>query len=75
MEIKIGVQDSPREIVIESDQSPNEVSAAVRAAIASGEVLELTDTKDRTVVVPAAKITYVEIVPVTRGRVGFGSTA
>lgn len=75
MEIKIGVQDSPREIVIESDQSPNEVSAAVRAAIGSGEVLELTDTKDRTVVVPASKITYVEIVPITRGRVGFGSTA
>ena len=39
MEIKIGVQQTAREIVLESDQTPQDVDAAVRAAIADGGIL------------------------------------
>ena len=73
MEIKIGVQDTPREIGLESNQSPEDVTQAVAAAVASGSMLSLTDDKGRTVLVPGAKIAYVEIGPVSARKVGFGA--
>lgn len=73
MDIKIGVQDTPREISLESDDSVESVTAAVEAAIAKGGLLSLKDDRGRTVLVPGAKIAYVEIGPATRGKVGFGN--
>lgn len=73
MEVKIGVQDSPREVSLDSDETPDAVSAAVKAAIESGALLSLTDDRGRTVLVPGSKITYVEIGAPTSRRVGFGS--
>lgn len=73
MDIKIGVQESPREINLESNDSVEDVTAAVEQAIAKGSLLSLTDDRGRTVLVPGAKITYVEIGPATRGKVGFGN--
>ena len=73
MEVKIGVQDSPREVSLDSDETPDAVSAAVKTAIESGALLSLTDDRGRTVLVPGSKITYVEIGAPTSRRVGFGS--
>ena len=73
MEIKIGVQQTAREIVLESEQSPDEIDAAVRAALADGGVLALEDDKGRRVLVPAERLAYVEISPATSRRVGFGT--
>lgn len=73
MEIKIGVQDTPREVSLDSDEAAESVIAAVEAALADGGVLRLVDDRGRTVIVPAAKIAYVEVGSSTRGRVGFGS--
>ncbi|MFP5334447.1 MAG: DUF3107 domain-containing protein [Actinomycetes bacterium] len=73
MEVKIGVQNTPREIVIESSQSPEEVAEAVDASLAGGTVLKLHDDRGRLVVVPVAAIAYVEIGVEERGRVGFGA--
>ena len=39
MEIKIGVQHSPREVALDSELSPEEVQAAVTKAIDSGSLL------------------------------------
>ena len=39
MEVKIGVQDSPREISLDSDETPEAVTAAVKAAIDAGSLL------------------------------------
>ncbi|MFA7322776.1 MAG: DUF3107 domain-containing protein [Candidatus Nanopelagicales bacterium] len=72
MEIKIGVQYSAREISLDSEDKAEDVKAAIDTAIASGGVLTLTDDRGRTVIVPADKITYVEIGPVTSRKVGFG---
>ncbi len=74
MDIKIGVQDTPREITIESAQSPEDVTRAVEAAINAGTLLSLTDDRGRTVLVPGSKIAYVEIGPASTRKVGFGST-
>ena len=73
MEIKIGVQDTPREVALDSADNPEDVIAAVEAAVASGGLLKLVDERGRTVVVPGAKISYVEVGASSKGRVGFGS--
>ncbi len=73
MEIKIGVQQTAREIALESDQSPDDIDAAVRKAIADGGILTLEDDKGRRIMVPADRLAYVEISPATSRRVGFGT--
>ncbi|MEK9664105.1 MAG: DUF3107 domain-containing protein [Candidatus Nanopelagicales bacterium] len=73
MEVKIGVQQSAREITLETDRSAEDITAAVRAALADDSVLALEDDKGRSVLVPADRIAYVEISPATARRVGFGS--
>ena len=72
MEVKIGVQQSHRELTLESTQSPAEVADAVAKALADPSgVLTLVDEKGRQVIVPAAKLAYVEIAEATQRRVGF----
>jgi Protein of unknown function (DUF3107) len=71
VEVKIGVQHAPREVVLESVQKPDDVVAAVTEALASGSVLDLSDDKGRRVVVPGQKIAYVEIGAPVERRVGF----
>ena len=73
MEVKIGVQQSAREITLETHRSAEDITAAVRAALADDSVLALEDDKGRSVLVPADRIAYVEISPATARRVGFGS--
>jgi peptidyl-tRNA hydrolase len=72
MEIKIGVQYSPREISLESEEKQETISSAVDAAISGGSLLKLTDDRGRTVIIPGDKITYVELGPATSRKVGFG---
>ncbi|MFM8155692.1 MAG: DUF3107 domain-containing protein [Actinomycetes bacterium] len=73
MEIKVGVENTPREVALESEQTPEQVTAAVEAALANGTVLSLTDDRGRTVLIPGSKIAYVEIGAPSSRRVGFGS--
>ena len=72
MEVKIGVQRTPREIVLDSTLSPDEVEAAVRDALKDPSgVLSLVDDKGRRVVVPSSLVAYVEIAQADTRRVGF----
>lgn len=71
MEVKIGVQHSPRELVVDTDATAESVEQLVSDAVSSEGVVTLTDTKGRRVIVPAAKIAYVEIGGGVAGTVGF----
>ena len=72
MEVKIGIVESPRELVVSSDQTPDEVQKLVDASLNGGDpLLKLVDDKGRRFLVRADQIAYVEIVPAER-RVGFG---
>jgi len=72
VEVKIGVLHTPREIVLESSQTPDEVEATVADALKSVDGrLSLTDDKGRRVIVPANLIAYVEIAQADVRRVGF----
>jgi hypothetical protein len=72
VEVKIGVQRAPRELVLDSNLSQDEVEQAVREAL-QGEkgVLSLADEKGRRVLVPAEVVAYVEIGEADHRRVGF----
>jgi len=75
VEVKIGVQNASRELIVESDQSTEEITAEVRTALAGDDsaVFSLTDTKGKVIVVPTAKLAYVEIGRSVSGQVGFRS--
>jgi len=73
VEVKIGVADSPRELVVSSAQTPDEVASLVDEALGgSTSTLALSDDKGRRYVIPAIRIAYVEIAPSEVRRVGFG---
>ena len=71
MEVKIGVQHAPREIVVETDETVENIEKLVAEAVASEGVLALSDSRHRRVLVPASKIAYVEIGGGVAGQVGF----
>ena len=72
MEVKIGVAESPRELILTSGQTPDEVEALVTEALKNNQaLLTLVDEKGRRYVVPSAKVAYVEIAPADTRRVGF----
>ncbi|MER5351193.1 DUF3107 domain-containing protein [Kitasatospora sp. NPDC002551] len=74
MEVKIGVQNAPREIVIESSQTADEVQDAVAKALEGTEKLfSLSDEHGRRVIVPADRLAYVEIGESAARKVGFGT--
>ncbi|WP_158849261.1 DUF3107 domain-containing protein [Saccharothrix deserti] len=74
MEVRVGIADSPRELVVSSGLTPEEVEAQVADALKAGTgQLVLVDTKGARYVVPAARIAYVEIGPSDQRRVGFVS--
>ncbi len=73
MEVKIGVKDVAREVVVETEQSHDEVAAAVAKALEGGSLLRLVDTHGRVVLIPSAGIGFVEIGAPEQRRVGFGA--
>jgi len=73
VDIKVGVKQVTREIVLESNQTAAEVEKAVATALDKDSVLVLADAHGRKVIIPAASIGYVDIGEETARRVGFGS--
>ncbi|MDN6528260.1 MAG: DUF3107 domain-containing protein, partial [Brevibacterium sp.] len=61
MEIKIGVKQSPREIVMESDENAKDLAARIEESVKAESLLSFTDSKGRQVFVPSAALAYVEI--------------
>ncbi|GAB3257527.1 DUF3107 domain-containing protein [Nocardioides dilutus] len=73
MEVKIGIQHAPRELVVDTGETAEAVEKMVADAVGSEGVLALTDNKGRKVIVPASRIAYVEIGGALAGQVGFRS--
>ena len=73
MEVKIGIQSVPRELVVDTKSSFEEIERALTAAVADGTVFILADAKGGTVMVPADKIAYVELGGTENRRIGFGN--
>ncbi|MFE4077875.1 DUF3107 domain-containing protein [Paenarthrobacter sp. YIM B13468] len=73
MEVKIGIQNVGREIVLESALDADAVAKIVGEAISKGSDLWLTDEKGRQIIVPGSVLGYVEIGAEEVRRVGFGA--
>jgi hypothetical protein len=73
VEIKIGIQNVGREIIIESSGTADEVADTVAKAMKDGGQLHLTDNKGRTVLVPSSVLGYVEIGAEEPRKIGFGA--
>lgn len=71
MEVKIGVQHAARELLVETDDTLENVEKMVHEAVASDGVIALIDNKGRKILVPAAKLAYIEIGGGVAGQVGF----
>lgn len=74
MDIRIGIANSPREIALESDDSPADVEKVVADALdGSKTYFSLKDSKGKVYLIPTAGLAYVEVGSAERGRVGFVS--
>ncbi len=70
-EVRISVSDQAREITIEVTSERDEVLATVKKAISDSQPLVLTDIRGRQYLIPAAKISSIEIGDSAERRVGF----
>jgi hypothetical protein len=77
MEIRIGVTQAMRELMVEIDdeKAQAKLKSAVEAALAGKtKTLSVIDNKGREIVIPSAKIAYVEFGAADGSRkLGFGS--
>jgi hypothetical protein len=73
VEVKIGIQSIPRELVVETTHSAEKVEADLQAAVADKGLFTLDDGKGGRTLVPADKIGYVEFTGSEQRRVGFGN--
>ena len=72
MEVRIGVQNTARELSFESNATAAEITAAVEQALGgASKALTLTDAKGVSHIVPAAAIAYVVVGTEETRRVGF----
>lgn len=72
MEVKIGVLYAPRELLVETDTTPEEIEKALAKSIVDGGIFSLVDNKGSRVVIPVDKLAYLEIAEPDDRRVGFG---
>ena len=75
MEVKIGIQSVPRELVVETDTPADEIERQLASALSGDHdaVFAVTMSKGGKILVPAYKIAYVEFGAPEAGRVGFGN--
>jgi Protein of unknown function (DUF3107) len=75
VEVKIGVQSVPRELVVETDTPADQIEKDLSAALEGGKhsVFAVAVTKGGKVLVPADKVAYLEFGPQENRRVGFGN--
>lgn len=72
MELRIGIQHSPRELSFDSNESAEEIEQRVTAALTAGDpVIRFVDEKNQAYLVKADALLYVEIGSDQTRRVGF----
>jgi len=73
VEIKVGIQHVNREIVVETTESAADIEASLATALSDETFFTVTDERGRKVLIPAAKIAYVDLGEENARHVGFGS--
>lgn len=73
MEVKIGIADVARELAVRTEADADQLVADLGRALTDGGLFELTDEKGRRVVVPAARVAYLDLGSADERPVGFGT--
>jgi len=76
VEVKIGIQSIPRELVVDTDATAEEIERDLAAALCAKDgpaILALGTQKGGRVLIPADKIAFVEFGGDQSRRVGFGN--
>ena len=76
MEVKIGIQSIPRELVVDTDATAEEIERDLAAALGVKDgtaIFALSTLKGGRVLIPADKIAFVEFGGDQSRRVGFGN--
>src|SRR5262249_54338806 len=76
VEVKIGIQSIPRELVVDTDTPAEEIERALSDALAGTDgqsVFALDTVKGGRLLTPADKIAFIEFSPDQARRVGFGN--
>jgi hypothetical protein len=82
VEIKIGIQSVPRELIIETDETQAEIEMRLARALSAylgdtegrpSPVFTLTSPKGGLLLVPADKIAFIEFSTDQARKVGFGN--
>jgi Protein of unknown function (DUF3107) len=76
VEVKIGIQSIPRELVVDTDATAEQIERDLAAALGAadgGAIFAVTTQKGGRVLVPADKIAFVEFGGDQSRRVGFGN--
>lgn len=73
VEVKIGIQSAPRELIVETETAAEDIERALTAALADGRVFSLADEKGGKILIPADKIAYLELGSSEPRRIGFGN--
>ncbi len=75
MEVKIGIQSVPRELVVETETPAEQIESDLASALAGDghSVFALAVAKGGKILVPADKIAYLEFGAGEARRVGFGN--
>ena len=73
MEVKIGIQSTPRELVVETESGAEEIERSLTSALADGSIFAIRDDKGGKILIPAEKVAYVELAGSETRRIGFGN--
>lgn len=71
MEVRIGVQNTAREIVFETNASVEEITKEIESAVKNKSLLSLVDDKGKKILVPGESLAFIEIGGSEQRRVGF----
>jgi len=71
--VRVGISETTQELHFETHLEASKLLALANEAITSNKILQFTDIKERVILIPAGKISYLEIGDATDQKVGFTS--
>ena len=71
--VRIGISETSQELHFETNVDSAKVISLANEALTSNTIFEVKDVKDRVILIPAGKISYIEIGDTSEQKVGFTS--
>jgi hypothetical protein len=71
--VRIGISETSQELHFDTSLDASKVILLANEALSGNTVFQVKEVKDRVILVPASKISYVEIGDTTEQKVGFTS--